>query len=183
MSFLSLAVYDSPYYILGNIEDLSKSDEKFVISTLTGTYIDYYYIYSISDYSSKIYTMYEHYLYKWMNTNYHIHDIKYDFTSYSSQTSEQSNTHWTIYTYETPYTILKLCIEYLSKNRQILHVCSTILLKTPNNIVAEEEKTNLVKYLEEIRQKAVESNIYIVDEYYEERALECAIEYARDQCR
>ena len=201
-----MSVYKSPYYILCDPTELPKSDDENSISNLGGEYVDYYCIYlANSSFTNEFYMNYEHYLEQYMSNYYKDPRIvKYVFTEPKYE-RDGATYSCTKYSFETPYNILKIHIEYDEANRDTLFVCSSICAKLrhdvggvednvdfapdselrskqESNYNTKKEKTNLVEYLEKIREKNISINTELNDEYFEELQEECAIEYARDHC-
>lgn len=178
-----MSVYQSPYYIILDQSNIPKSDDENSISNLGGEYVDYYCIYlAKSSFDTEVYMHYEHYLEQCMSNYYKDPRIvKYVFTE---QKYEKNDAIYscTKYSFETPYNILKIHIEYDEANRDTLFVCSSICAKLGDDDNTMKEKTNLVEYLGKIREKIVSTNTERNDEYFEEQQEDCAIEYAMDHC-
>lgn len=176
-----MSVYKSPYYILCDQAEMPKSDDENSISNLGGEYVDYYCIYlAKSSFSDEVCMHYEHYLEKCMSSYYKDPRIvKYVF---ATPKYERNNAIYscTKYSFETPYNILKIHIEYDAANRDTIFVCSSICSKLDID-ASNKEKHNLVEYLGEIREKIVSNIKEINEKYFEEIQEECAMEYARDQ--
>ena len=178
-----MSVYQSPYYILCDQSDIPKSDDENSISNLGGEYVDYYCIYLAKlSFSNECYTDYEYQLEKWMSSYYKDPRIvKYVFATPKYERDGVTYS-CTKHSFETPYNILKIHIEYDESNRDTLFICSSICAKLGDDNNTEKEKTNLVEYLGKIREKIISDIKERNDEYFEELREECAIEYARDHC-
>jgi rubrerythrin len=124
----------------------------------------------------------EHYLEKWI-THHYTDDssVKYEVFQPSYERNNKT-IKCTKYTFETPYTIVKIHVEHPEDDQLDIYVCVSIAIKTPDDDKAQSEKTALSDYLENIRTIVVENNKALNNEYYDELQQECAIEYAMDNC-
>jgi len=177
-------LYNSPYYVLLDSANIPQADDENSVSNLGGECIHYYCLhFAKSSFSDEFYMHYEHYLEKWI-THHYKDDSSVKCKVFLPSYERNTNTiiECTKYTFETPYNIVKIHIENQEDDKLDIYVCVSIAIKPPNDDKAQSEKTSLSDYLDNIRTIVVENNTELNNEYYEERQLECAIEYARDHC-
>jgi len=176
-------LYNSPYYVLLDSANIPQSSDENSISNLGGECLHYYCLhFAKSSFSEEFYMHYEHYLEKWI-THHYTDDssVKYEVFQPSYERNNKT-IKCTKYTFETPYTIVKIHVEHPEDDQLDIYVCVSIAIKTPDDDKAQSEKTALCDYLENIRTIVVENNKALNNEYYDELQQECAIEYAMDNC-
>jgi len=173
---------------------MPKSDDMNSISNLGGEYTDYYCVYFASPYfDSEFYMQYGNNLEKYIEEQYSDNTVKYRFAM-SSYQRDGEIICYTKYSYETPYNIVNLHIEHPKEDRQTVYLASSISAKVIASVAVDSEltakdaadtnsdKTKLIECLRNIRDAVIESIKEINDEYYDDKRLDCAIEYAMDHC-